>query len=308
MAPPRVSNERTDVLILPLLAALLASAALPADDPPAVVPGPAGLEVLWKPTWDEAAEAARKIPGGRILIYFADDGCTPCQRMEALVVPSTSFFAFTRDKVPLYLKISTPEGKKLAERLRVAEIPAWVLVTPDLLVTGRQTGPTSQMGWIQAFVEAEKEWAGYRKLVEQEAANPADPALVFEVARESFRRCGDSLAEPRFARLAEDSRTPSERRESALAYLASIQLDSGRVDEAAATLDRLLALAKDPLLKQRAQLRRAEVEIARGRRDLAVGRLRTFRTDWPDSPLLPDVDRLLEALAPPSEKAAGSPK
>jgi len=60
------------------------------------------------------------------------------------------------------------------------------------------------------------------------------------------------------------------------------------------------SIATDPALKQKAQLRRAEVEIARGRKDLAVGRLRDFRKDWPGSPLLPEVDKLLEALKPGS--------
>jgi hypothetical protein len=52
-------------------------------------------------------------------------------------------------------------------------------------------------------------------------------------------------------------------------------------------------------------VRRAEVEIARGRRDLAIGRLRAFKADWPDSPLLRDVDALLTAL---TGDAAGRPE
>ena len=66
-------------------------------------------------------------------------------------------------------------------------------------------------------------------------------------------------------------------------------------------------IATDPALKQKAQLRRAEVEIARGRKDLAVGRLRDFRKDWPGSPLLPEVDKLLEALKPGSSEETRSP-
>ena len=288
-------------LILPALLATAeapqATAPAPTPTPtPMAVPGAAGLEVLWTSTWDEAVEAARKIPNGRILVYFGDDGCGTCLRMEALVVPSTSFFAFTRDKVPLYLKRSSAEGNRLAAKLRVREIPAWVVVTPELLVTGRQEGSTTQMEWVQTFVEAEKGWAAYKKLLETETADPSDVKVVFEVARESFTRGGDSLAEPRFTRLATDPHAPADLREQSLAYLATIQLDAGRPDDAATTLDRLLGVAKDPLLRQRAQLRRAEVEIARGRKDLAIGRLMAFKKEWPDSPLLPDAEKLLEAL------------
>ncbi len=272
------------------------------------VPGPAGLQVAWTSTWDEAVQSARKIPDGRILIFFTEKGCGPCERMEALVVPSTSFFAFTRDKVPLRLAVDSPEGKKLAARLRLRQIPAWIVVTPDLVVTGRQEGSTSQMGWVQSFVEAEKGWAAYKKLLATEKADPGDAKVVFEVARESFLREADSFAEPRFARLADDPRTPSELREQSLAYLASIQLDAGRPKDARATLDRLLAVVKDPVLKQRAQLRRAEVEIALGRKDLAIGRLEAFQKEWPGSPLLPDAKRLLEALKPGPGGGAESPR
>ncbi len=304
----------SQILLAALLAVPVSPAAAPphAADPapptPAAVPGPAGLEVQWTRTWDEAAEAARKIPNGRILVYFGDDDCGPCRRMEALIIPSTSFFAFTRDKVPLHVTLRSPEGQKLAAKLRVREAPSWVVVTPDLMVTGRQTGPTTQMGWVQAFVDAERQWAAYGELLAREKANPADLRVVFEVARESFRRGGDDVAEPRFVRLVADPRTPPDVLEQSLACLASIQLDAGRPEEAAATLDRLLTVAADPALKQRAQLCRAEVEIARGRKDLAVGRLRTFKKEWPGSPLTSEVDTLLETLKPGSSRETDNPK
>ena len=303
------------MLLAIVLAAFLASPAAASESPgptpsptPMAVSAPAGLEVVWTSSWDEAVEAARKIPDGRILLYFGDDGCGPCQRMEALVIPSTSFYAFTRDKIPLHLKLGSPEGKRLAAKLRVRQIPAWVVVTPELLVTGRQEGSTTQMGWVQAFVEAEKGWAAYRKLLAAEASAPSDPKLAFEVAEESFRRGGDGVAEPRFTRLANDPGTPPDLRESSLAFLATIQLDAGRPGDAAVTLDRLLAVVKDPILKQRAQLRRAEVEIAQGRKDLAIGRLKAFEKEWPGSSLLPEADKLLQALNRGSTGSAESPR
>jgi len=295
-------------VLLPLLLLLFSPPPAPGDSakaetrPPgaatgSAVPGAAGLEVTWTSTWEEAVGAARQIPDGRVLIYFGDDDCGACRRMEALVIPSTSFWAFTRDKVPLYLKLGSEDGKALAAKLRVRQAPTWVVVTPDLLVCGGQAGPTSQMGWVETFTRSEASWVDYRRLLERETQDPADAKVVFDVARETFRRGGDRIAEPRFERLANDPKAPPDLREQSLAYLASIELDAGRPDRADGYLDRLLAVAKDPVLKQRAQLRKADVEIARGRRDLAIARLQGFKKEWPGSPLVAEADALLQALA-----------
>jgi hypothetical protein len=306
MARVSVSNER-DRVLLPLLLLLVSAPSTAGNSgkadaqPPGAatgtaVPGAAGLEVPWTSSWEEAVKAARQIPDGRILIYFGDDDCGACRRMEALVIPSTSFWAFTRDKVPLYLKLGSEEGKALGAKLRVREAPTWVVVTPDLLVCGGQAGPTTQMGWVETFARSEASWVGYRRLLEKEKQDPADLQVVFDVARETFRRGGDPIAEPRFERLSNDPDCPPDLREKSLAYIASIELDAGRPERADGYLDRLLAVGKDPVLKQRAQLRKADIEISRGRKDLAIARLRAFKKEWPASPLVAEADALLQAL------------
>jgi hypothetical protein len=295
--------------MLALLALLPILAQQPASPPPATsspaiessekgsaVPAPAGLEVLWARTFTEASQSAKRLKDGRILIFFVEPNCGQCQRMEALVVPSTSFFSFTRDKVPLYEDISTAEGKDLARRLQVRGTPTWILVTPDLLECGRQEGPTSQQGWVDAFIQIEREWAGYRKLLAAEAAEPANPQFVFEVARQMYQRGGGMQAESRFRRLAANASTPAEIREQSLGYLTSFEMDSRRFDEAVKHLDTLIATAQNPALRQRAELRRADVEIARGRKDLATWRLKEFLKAHPDSPLASEAQALLDAL------------
>ena len=133
---------------------------------------------------------------------------------------------------------------------------------------------------------------------------------MFEVARQTYQRGGRELSESRFRRLASDPKAPADVREQSLAYLASIDLDAGRLDDATARLDTLIASAKNPQLKERAELRRADVELARGRKDLAANRLREFTKAHPESPLAGEAKALLDALegrapapaAPPKEK------
>ena len=189
---------------LTLLPVLLAQAASPPATTPAPAPEPAqtgsamagaaGLEVLWARTLAEATEGAKRLREGRILIFFVEPNCGQCERVAALVAPSTSFYAFTRDKVPLYEDVSTPEGKDLAHRLGIHTTPTWIVITPDLLQCGRQEGATTQQGWVNAFVEAERGWQGYRKLLAAESAEPGNPQLVFSAARETFQRGGSAQA------------------------------------------------------------------------------------------------------------------
>jgi predicted negative regulator of RcsB-dependent stress response len=303
--------------ILPLLAQQsdAALAAPPPKPSPAIdqsekgsaLPGPAGLDVLWASRLSEAVEGAKRLRDGRILIFFVEPDCGQCKRMEALVVPSTSFYAYTRDKVPLYEDVSTAEGKDLARRLRVRGTPAWIVVTPDLLECGRQEGPTTQQGWVDAFIQVERGWAGYRKVLTDEAADPSNPQLVFEAARLTYQRGGGALAEARFQRLARDPKTPAAIKEQALGFLTSLEMESGRWDEAVAHLDTLIATAQDPALRMRAELRRADVEIARGRKDLAAWRLKEFVKIHADAPLAAEAQALLDALqgkAPAANPAA----
>lgn len=271
----------------------------PAGSPPATgsaMAGAAGLDVIWAATLEQAQATARGTKDGRILLFFTDTDCGECNRMLKIIAPSTSFFAFTRDKVPVPIDIGKPEGLALAQRLHVVGVPTWVVVTPDLLECGRQEGVTTQQGWVGAFVQEERGWAAFRKAQAAETENPGDLQAVFEVARQLFRRGAREQSEGRFRRLSADPKAPPDVREQSKAYLASIDLDAGRFDDATRLLDDLAQNAADPQLKERAELRRADVEIARGRKDLAAWRLKEFQKAHPSSPLAAEARALLDAL------------
>lgn len=278
------------------LIALLAAPAVPAPGTAPHQDTSVGHELRWTRTWDDAVAAAKKLPEGRILIEFVEEGCADCRRMEGLVVPSVSFASFCRDKVPLQVIRSSPEGTKLAERLAVKVVPSWVVVTPEMVVSGMQTGPTSQYGWFDAFRQSEEGWAAYKKLLAEEQAHPEKLDTVMEVARQTYQRRGDLIAEGRFKRIGYDEKAPQLLREESLTFLASIRLDSNRVEEAGKDLETLLALTKSDALRERVELRLADVEIGKGRPEKAVARLRDFKAAHPSSPLVAEADELLKAI------------
>ena len=137
----------------------------------------------------------------------------------------------------------TSESPKGSSRRGSASqgVPTWIVVTPDLLECGRQEGVTTQKGWVEAFIQVR---ARVGRLSQGARRRSSDPRR----SREGFRGRAPDLpprrpraSEPRFGRLANDPKTPADVREQSLAYLASIELDAGRLDDATARLDTLIA-------------------------------------------------------------------
>ena len=46
--------------------------------------------------------------------------------------------------------------------------PAWLVVTPDLLLCGKQEGASNQATWFDRFVETERAWGTFRKRIAEE--------------------------------------------------------------------------------------------------------------------------------------------
>ena len=253
---------------------------------------------VWAPSFDEAVQRARGMKGGRVFVELRAAECPECVRMEKLIYPSASFRALMRDKVPVVLDRAGPEGQRLAERFRIQRMPAWLVLTPDLLLAGRQEGGSSQAAWMESFVTSERAWAEFLRKLDAEKKAPSDPAAAFAVGEEAFRRAGDEMAQERFRRVAGDGKAPTQLRERSLAYLAAIALDARRFDDAETALKQLLSSTKDPALAEQAELRLADVEIGRGERKRATALLKGFLEKHPQSPRRKEVEALLEALDP----------
>ena len=283
------------ILLAPLLLStsfLLAREAPPPPSPPR----PQHPDPVWAATFDEAVERARAIPEGRLLVELRDPECPDCDRMADLVYPSPSFRAFVQDKVPVRLLRSTPDGQRVSARFGIRVSPAWIVLTPDLLLSGKQEGASNQSTWIERFVETERGWALFQQKLAEEKKAPGDPAAAFAVGEEAFRRLGDSMAEERFRRVAGDPKADAGLRERSLAYLAAIAIDARRFDDAARALDGILATTKDPALRQKAELRLADVDLGLGDRVSAKRRLESFLQKYPESPLRPQAEALLKAI------------
>ena len=276
---------------------LLTAQAAPKPDPPSRLQDD---PPVWAGTFDEAVERARKLPGGRVLVEVREAACPDCERMEKLVYPTASFRAFCRDKVPVSLIAGTEEGNAIARRYALRSFPAWLVVSTDGLLCGKQEGASNQSTWVERFVATEREWAAFQQKLQKEKKTPNDLSAVLAVAEDAYRRFGDEMAGKRFRRIADDPKSSTALKEKALPYLASIGLAAGRLDDAERDLKALLALTKDPALREKAELRLVDVEVGRGERRKAQEKLKGFLAKYPESPLRPQAEALLEALSAPN--------
>ncbi len=251
---------------------------------------------VWAATLDDAVERARAMPEGRVFVELRSADCPECVRMEKLIYPSASFRSFMRDKVPVVLDRASSDGQRLAQRFGLRRVPAWLVLTPDLLLAGRHEGGSSQALWMEKFVASERAWNEFRRKLDVEKKTPNDPAALFAVGEEAYRRAGDAMARERFERIAADEKAPAELRERSLAYLAGIALEDRRFDDAEKALKQILATTKNPTLAEQADLRLADVEIGRGERKKARAHLKAFLQKHPQSPMRKDVEALIEAL------------
>jgi tetratricopeptide (TPR) repeat protein len=281
-----------------LVAALLAAPLLRAQAPPATTAParPQDDAPVWSASWPEAVERARAMRDGRILVEVREAECPECERMAKLVYPSASFRAFLSDKVPVRLDRASADAEKLVQRFGVQRLPAWLVVTPELLLCGKQEGATNQSTWIERFTETERDWARFLLALEAEKKAPSDPAAAFAAGESAYRHFGDALAAERFRRVADDPKAPAALREKSLAYLAALALADRRLDDAEKALRTLLATSKDPGLRAKAELRLADVDLGRGDRRKAADRLRAFLASHPDSPDRPEAEALLQAI------------
>ena len=275
------------ILLLPLSPA--AAQALP--PPPAAAPASP-----WADTLDEGIARARNLRSRQILVSLSGKDCGPCDRMDALILPARAFDTLFEGVALVRLDWDSPDAKTIAERYQISAPPAWVWLTADGLLVGLAGGSSSQAQWFEAMGATQAAWQKYQAKLDREKADPSDRALVYEVAVETWKRGGEEAAEARFRRLAADPKAPASTRSGSLAYLATIELDRGRANAAEVFLKELLATSEDPAMKERAELRLADVQVMKKNIPLALQLLKKFRKDHPDSPLVAEANKLIAAL------------
>ncbi len=256
--------------------------------------------VVWA---KDAAEAKARATAEKKLIYFefVRPGCGDCRRMQALLYPALDFEALLIGMVPVKLDLDSVEGKPLAERFEIRDVPAVLITTPEgrlvFLVQGFKNAP-------DFYSHVRKDLDGYRQFarrVEGQDVATLSADEAYATGRELYARHDIEAARPRLKRATVAGNAKPGVRESALEGLAAAELQLGQTAEARKTIDTLIATTRNPEQKERAELFRAQIPLSENKPAEALALYKKFAKDHPDSKHLDTVRSFIERLeAPPA--------
>jgi tetratricopeptide (TPR) repeat protein len=267
----------------------------PAQQPPADsgALGPGRAE--WARSYADAAGRARS-ENKVVYVEFDTETCSDCKRFDTLLYPATDFEFLLLRMVPVKLRLGQDEASTLAARYHVGKAPSVLILSPGGALIFRLEGFDSPPSFYR---HVHTSMADYDKLNVRMIHEPEtldDPKAELSLGAELYRRFDSEEAVARLERAARSPRADSETREQALAFLASAQLELNRVADSKASVDEILKSTKDPARREKAELFRAQVSLAEGKRAEARRRYQDFLKDHPGSKLRSEAETLLKGL------------
>ena len=281
----------------PLVALFLGAAAAAAQAPPA----PSGSPVKspgnadWAPNVYEARQRAAA-QGKFVFIEFDRTGCGGCRRMDTLLYPAFDFEALLIPMVPVKVMIDSEEGRDLALKHGVADVPAVLIESPE----GRQV--LFMQGFTSApdfYSHVKDELAVYRtfaRKVEAQDISTISAREAFDTGKELFGRGDAASALPRFKRAIAAPGATTALREDARELLAAVQLEGGDPAGSRKTINRLIETTKDNRRRERAELFRAQIPLSENKPEEAYALFLKFEKDHPKSEYLDQVRTLIARM------------
>jgi thioredoxin-related protein len=301
-------HPRTFRVGLPLLALSLAGAASAQQQPQPSTP-PAGSNrpvqspgnAKWADTLDQArarATADKQL----VFIEFASPDCSDCRRMQSLLYPAFDFEALLIGMVPVQVRYDSEESKPLQQRYHISESPSVMITTPEGRLVFLMQGFKDARDF---YAHARKDLDAYRQFVKKmDATNraTASAADALAIGKELYARTDVKAALPWLQRAAIAADPGPGIRETALEGVAAAQLELNDPAGSRKTIDVLIATAKNPDMKERAELFRAQLPLAEGNAVEALALYKKFVKDHPQSKYLDQVQSVIARL-----EAAGTP-
>ena len=250
--------------------------------------------------WIKSVATAQKQAKEKNQVIFVDlfaQWCGWCHRFEEEVYPSEVFQNATSKMVLLRLDTEDgAEGTSIAQRYQVATLPTFLLLNSDMTLVGTIRGYAPPSEFVRMMVDTITKYQSFQKLVESEPAFARDYQKRLDLAKEFRHRQNYAASEPRLKKLIAEKGVPVAFRDQAYYELGVIYLLEGKYPEVLKTVDQFSKVQKEGEPYERTRLLRTDVCLAQGNLRCAANELRDFKKQFPNSPLIPNVDMMLPSI------------
>jgi thioredoxin-related protein len=244
-----------------------------------------------------AAQKAAKADNKMIFVDLFAQWCGWCHKFEADVYPTDEFQKATSKMVLLRLDTEDGgDGTAFAQRYQISSLPTFVLLNHDMTVIGLIRGYAPAPDFVKMLDNALVKYKSFRKLVSSEATFSKDYEKRLELAKEFRLRQDYNQSEPRLKKLTIEKGVPPEFRDQAYYDLGLLYLVQGRYVEVTRTVDAFSKVQNEGEPYERSRLLMTDVCIARGDLRCAADSLHSFKDEFPNSPLIPNVDMMLPSI------------
>ncbi|MCU1348125.1 MAG: thiol disulfide interchange protein DsbD like protein [Acidobacteria bacterium] len=250
--------------------------------------------------WIKSLTVAQKKAKDSKQLIFVDlfaDWCGWCHRMEQEVFPSATFQNATDNMVLLRLNTEDGgEGSMFARKFSITSLPTFLMLAPDGTLAGVIKGYAAAPEFVKSIKGMETKYNDFRDRVAKEPTFGKDYQKRLDLAVEFGERQDFDASETRLRRLLADPKVPADVRDKAYYNLAVTQVTQGKKSESLKTIDKLSTITSKGESLERARFLASQIYYEQGDLKAAVGELKRFKTTFPDSVLMRNVDYLLPQI------------
>ena len=250
--------------------------------------------------WLKSISSAQKVAKEKnqlILVDMFAEWCGWCHRFEREVFPAEAFQNASEDLVLLRLNTEDKgEGQALARKYGVSSLPTFLLLTPDMSLAGMIRGYAPAPQFVQMLKETRDKYTVFEKRVKNEASLTKDYPARLELAKEFVSRNAFDKSEPRLKKLMTEKGVPASIRDEAYYQLAMTYALQQKFDEGLKTVRELTTVSKLGSAVERARLLSGQIYLQQGNVQGAVNEFKSFKKQYPSSPLVAQIDAVLPDL------------
>lgn len=244
-----------------------------------------------------AAQKAAKEKKQLILVDMFAEWCGWCHRFEREVFPSMVFQTATDDMI--LLRLDTEDGKEgtqFAEKFSVSSLPTFLILTPELTLAGELRGYAPPAEFVRKLKDTRASYDSFLNRVKTENSYATDYPRRLTLAKDFLQRKDFANGQSRFRKLTSEKGVPPSIRDEAYYQLAVSYAMQEKYDDAIRTAKKLTSLSSKGSAVENAYMLTGQVYFQQGNLKGAAAELRNFKKAFPQSALIPNVDKMLPEI------------